>query len=91
MAISYTLLVGGIVGYFAKTRAWYRLRSVCLLSQFACWCVLTLVFLSVRPVFSPGVACYSAFALATLLAYVNFKMDLTRRADLEREAAHHAQ
>lgn len=85
MVISYTLLIGGMLGYLSKVKNWNALRSLCLLSQFACWCVLTLVFLDVEPVFSPGVACYSAFALATLLAYVNFKMDVFHRADLLKE------
>ncbi len=85
MIISYTLLIAGSLGYFSKLMSWNWLRAVCFLSEFSAWGVLTLVFLTVRPVFSPGVACYSAFAIATLLAYVNFKMDLEHRAELARE------
>lgn len=84
-AISWALLLAGVLGYISKHRKWHRLRSICFLTEFASWGVLSLVFFTIHPPFSPGVACYSAFALATLLAYVNFRMDLEHRASRMRE------
>jgi hypothetical protein len=75
--LSWILLASGSVGYM--------LRTILTIAAFCCWGVLTLVFLSVEPVFSPGVACYSAFAIAKLMAYVNHVTGIDR-LPLERRS-----
>jgi hypothetical protein len=78
MLISWVLLVAGAIGYVAKMFKWNHIRSVCFLASFASWAFLSVLFIEVRPVFSPGVACYTAFCLATLIAYVNFKVEVAQ-------------
>lgn len=87
--LSYALAGAGLLGYLSKMKGWHSLRSCCFLVEFASWGVLTLVFFTIQPPFSPGVACYSSFALATLLAYVNFRMDLEHSAGFVEEADTH--
>ncbi len=74
--LAYGLLLSSLFGYLGKLRHINWMRTVAFLGAFACWATLTVVFLTVKPVFSPGVACYSAFALAKLLAYVNFQIGI---------------
>lgn len=70
-AISWALLLSGLLTYWCKRAGWYRLRILCSLLGFVCWCMLTTAFAVVKPIFSPAVACYSLFAIAKLLSYVN--------------------
>ena len=74
--ISFALLLSGVMGYVSMFWEWKIVRAFCDLLGFASWCTLTLVFLLVDPVFSPGVACYSAFAMAKLISYVTFQIGL---------------
>lgn len=77
-AISWTLLITGIAGYIGKRLQWRAIRTLSSLFGFLSWCVLTVAFLSVRPIFSPAVACYSAFAIAKLVAYLNSGLGLDK-------------
>lgn len=79
--VSWTLLLAGLGSYLARRRNWHALRAVCALLAFSNWAMLSLIFLSVDPIFSPGAACYSAFAIAKLISYVNFVI----RVDQERD------
>jgi hypothetical protein len=76
--LSWALLLSGALGYLAKLREWTAVRTACSLVGFCSWSMLTLVFLSVDPIFSPGVACYSAMAIAKLIAYVNHSAGIDR-------------
>lgn len=87
--ISYGLLLSGFIGYFAKAHDLNLLRTVCFLVGFVCWCTLTLVFLTITPVFSPGAATYSAFAIAKLLAYVNFQVGIDQPTPLSAQKRVH--
>lgn len=69
--ISWVLLLCGLISYAAKRAGWARIRVGCSLLAFVCWCMLTTVFAVMKPIFSPAAACYSLFAVAELLAYVN--------------------
>lgn len=74
--LSWTLLVSGVLSYVSRRYYWTTVRSIAALAAFACWCTLTLVFLTVDPIFSPGVAIYSAAALFKLMSYVNFQIGI---------------
>lgn len=76
--LSWTLLLSGSIGYFAKLQGWRFVRGITSLAAFFCWSTLTLVFLAVEPIFSPGVACYSFLAIAKLIAYVNHSAGIDR-------------
>lgn len=69
--ISWILLLSGACSYACKRYGWPRVRIACSLMAFVCWCMLTTAFAVVKPIFSPAVACYSLFAIAKLLSYVN--------------------
>lgn len=69
--LSYTLLTVGSLGYLAKREDWQFLRTLTSLIAFICWGFLTIGFALLEPMFSPAVACYSAFAIAELMGYVN--------------------
>lgn len=69
--ISWALAISGVVSYACTRYHWPRLRVVCSLFAFVCWSMLTTAFAVVKPIFSPAVACYSLFAIAMLLSYVN--------------------
>jgi hypothetical protein len=69
--ISWTVLATGILCYACKRMHWPNVRISSSLVAFVCWCMLTTAFIVVRPIFSPGFACYSLFAILKLLSYVN--------------------
>lgn len=75
-ALSYILLISGVLGYWSKVRNWQSVRTICFIAMFVCWGILTVTFLSLKPIFAPGVACYSAFAIATLISYVSYQVGL---------------
>lgn len=79
--ISLTLLITGIVGYLGWNRKWFVARTSCTFVSFIVWGMLCLNFLTVAPVFSPGVACYSAFALSSLMAYIYVQMGIDKILD----------
>lgn len=76
--LGWCLLVSGILGYFGKVYGLTWLRTMCFLTMFACWGVLTLAFYTLEPMFSPGVACYSALAISTLISYISFQVGLEK-------------
>lgn len=78
--ISWTLLISGITSYVSRHYRWTYLRSTSVLAAFSCWSTLTLVFITVEPIFSPGVAMYSAAAIAKLMSYVNFQIGIDQRS-----------
>lgn len=78
-SLSWILLLSGIINYASRRWGWIILRSCADLAAFTCWGLLTLVFLTVAPVFSPAVASYSAFAIAKLMAYINFQIGIDQR------------
>lgn len=69
--LSWALLVAGLLSYAAKRFQWPNTRTASSLVAFVCWSMLTVAFGVVKPIFSPAVACYSLFAIAMLLSYVN--------------------
>jgi hypothetical protein len=70
--LSIALFVNGVIGYAAGKFQWnMRARAVPSLIRFMCWAFMAKVFIFMEPIATPGVACYSAFALAELMAYVN--------------------
>lgn len=69
--ISWALLVAGLLSYVCKRHNWANIRKVSSLIAFVAWSMLTVAFGVVKPIFSPAVACYSLFAIAMLLSYVN--------------------
>lgn len=79
--VSWTLLVAGFGSYIARakqkklenrTGKWYWIRTICALAAFSTWATLAYIFVSVRPIFSPGAAVYSSFAAAKLFSYINY-------------------
>ena len=69
--LSALLFVNGVLGYVAAKFKWRWGRTGPSLIRFVCWGFMVKVFLFMEPIATPGVACYSAFALAELMSYVN--------------------
>ena len=78
--LSYALLFSGLLGYWCRIRDWQSIRAICSITMFVSWGILTVTFLSIEPVFSPGVACYSSFMIGTLISYVSFQIGLELKA-----------
>jgi hypothetical protein len=76
MGISWALLTSGLGEYLCKKYKYKKLLTLFSLLGFVCWCLLTTAFLFVRPVFSPAIACYSAFAISKLASYVNHSIGI---------------
>jgi hypothetical protein len=74
--LSGALLVGGILGYLGAKYHWTWGRRLTSLIRFVCWGLMVVVFMSMDPIATPGVACYSAFAIGELMSYVNHVIGL---------------
>lgn len=79
--VSWTLLFSGAGSYVSRAmqkrkgydlQRWHLLRCVAALAGFSSWCMLACLFLTVKPIFSPGVAVYTAFAIAKLLSFIHY-------------------
>lgn len=76
---SWTVLVSGVGSYVARYYSWHAVRSIFALAAFSTWVMLAVVSWSVEPLFAPGFACYSLFAFAKLMSYVNFVIQVDQR------------
>lgn len=77
--LSVSLLIAGIGSYVSRHYRIDWLRSACALLAFSSWMMLVIIFLSVDPIFTPGVACYSLFAFAKAISYISFVINLDQR------------
>lgn len=87
--ISWALLIAGAVSYACVHLGWMRVRVLCSLIAFVSWCMLTMAFAVVRPIFSPAVACYSLFAIAKLFSYVNQVISVEEQKNFASSKAGH--
>lgn len=76
--LSWTLLVTGVVGYSSwhSEIHWRRLRKFCAFAAFVCWTFLAIVFGTLDPPFTIGVATYSLFAFATIIVALYLELDI---------------
>ena len=84
--LSVSLLLAGIGSYVSRYMMqrsnlwlWTSMRSASALLAFASWMILVLIFLSVEPIFTPGVVCYGLFAFGKAISYIGFVIQLDRR------------
>lgn len=78
--VSWSLLLAGIGSYVSRRKKWNRLRAISALVAFSNWATLCALFISVTPMFSPGVACYGGLASAKLMSFIHHFLRLDMEA-----------
>lgn len=76
--MSWTLFTAGILDYLSNKFGWKYIRYTTTLIELACWSLLSLAVISLRPVFAPAASVYTAFAFLKLMAWTSIYVGIDK-------------